>query len=404
MPRVLVTLLALALLVGAGTASTAGAASSETRLQASLTRALDADGLDRRRTAALVVDVRTGKVVFDRGSRLSLRPASAEKLAVALAALRILGPRYTFRTEVVGVGERRGKAWAGDLVLVGGGDPTLDLADIEALARRVRARGVRRVTGRVLGDDRHYDAQRDAPGWKPGFAGIESRPLSALSVEGARVAGLDASAASAARALTAALERRGVEVAGAARSGRAPEGAAVLASDTSAPLAAIVGHMNRESDNFYAELLLKELGATTTGLGSSEAGAQIVLDELRRAGVPVRGVRIVDGSGLSLDDRLTPAALVAILLEGASDETIRDAFIASLAVAGISGTMENRLGTRPTRGQVIAKTGTTNVASALAGFVRRRYVFAILQNGSPVPYWTARVAQDRFVTALAGAK
>jgi D-alanyl-D-alanine carboxypeptidase len=70
-------------------------------------------------------------------------------------------------------------------------------------------------------------------------------------------------------------------------------------------------------------------------------------------------------------------------------------------VAGISGTLERRLDTRPTRGRVIAKTGTTRRASALAGFVGGRYAFAILQNGSPVPYWTARAAQDRFVTILA---
>ena len=80
---------------------------------------------------------------------------------------------------------------------------------------------------------------------------------------------------------------------------------------------------------------------------------------------------------------------------------LRRAFIGSLAVAGISGTLEKRLGTRPTRGRVVAKTGTTLRASALAGYVRRTYVFAILQNGRPVPYWYARAAQDRFVTALA---
>jgi D-alanyl-D-alanine carboxypeptidase/D-alanyl-D-alanine-endopeptidase (penicillin-binding protein 4) len=75
--------------------------------------------------------------------------------------------------------------------------------------------------------------------------------------------------------------------------------------------------------------------------------------------------------------------------------------VTSLAVAGISGTLRDRLRRRPTRGRVIAKTGTTRAASALAGFVRRRYVFAILQNGSPVSYWSARAAQDRFVTVLA---
>jgi D-alanyl-D-alanine carboxypeptidase/D-alanyl-D-alanine-endopeptidase (penicillin-binding protein 4) len=401
--------LRIAALVSGALAATAAAATTSstaatTDLQTALSRALTAEGIDGRRTGALAVDLQTGEVVFDRNSRASLRPASAEKLAVSFAALRLLGPRFRFRTAVVGVGERDGRAWEGDLVLVGHGDPTLALEDIDGLARRVRSRGIRRVTGRVLGDERHFDSRRDAPGWKYGFAGIESRPLSALSVEGVPVPGLNASAASAARALTAALERRGVAVDGVARGGRAPEGALPLAADVSEPLAQIVRHMNRESDNFYAELVLKELGASMTGLGTSEAGAQVVLDELRRADVPVRGVRIADGSGLSIDDRLTAQALVAILLAGAKSRQISDAFVTSLAVAGISGTLEDRLATRPTRSRVIAKTGTTSAASALAGFIRRRYVFAILQNGSPVPYWTAQVAQDRFVTVLARAK
>jgi PBP4 family serine-type D-alanyl-D-alanine carboxypeptidase len=159
--------------------------------------------------------------------------------------------------------------------------------------------------------------------------------------------------------------------------------------------------MNRESDNFVAEMLLKELGASIAGHGSTTAGASVVRSELAEAGVPLAGVRIVDGSGLSLRDRLTADALVAILRHGAADPSIRDAFVTSLSVAGISGTLEHRLDRRLTRGQVIAKTGTTNAASALAGFVRRRYVFAVLQNGFPVPYWSARAAQDRFVTVLA---
>jgi PBP4 family serine-type D-alanyl-D-alanine carboxypeptidase len=159
--------------------------------------------------------------------------------------------------------------------------------------------------------------------------------------------------------------------------------------------------MNRESDNFVAEMLLKELGAVLAGRGTTAAGAEVVRDELESAGVPLAGVRIADGSGLSRLDRLTADALIGILRTGADDPAIRGAFVTSLSVAGISGTLEHRLERRPTRSRVIAKTGTTNVASALAGFVRRRYAFAILQNGSPVPYWSARAAQDRFVAVLA---
>jgi D-alanyl-D-alanine carboxypeptidase/D-alanyl-D-alanine-endopeptidase (penicillin-binding protein 4) len=403
MTRLRLAVLASTALLATGAAATSSDAAG-TDLGAALGRALAAEGIDPRLTGALVVDLRTGAVVFAQNASTALRPASAEKLAVSFAALRILGPGYRFRTEIVGRGELHAGTWRGDLLLVGHGDPTLDPGDIDTLARQVRGWGIRRVAGRVLGDESHFDSRRDAPGWKPGFAGIESRPLSALSVEGVLVRRIDGSAARAAQVLTAALEHRGVSVDGPPGTGRAPGDGLSIASDLSEPLDSIIRRTNRESDNYYAEVLLKELGAAVAGQGTSIAGSRVVLAELRRAKVPVTGLRIADGSGLSLDDRLTARALVAILRAGTGDESFGGAFLSSLAVAGVSGTLEERLATRPTFGRVVAKTGTTNAASALAGFVRKRYVFAIVQNGSPVPYWTARVAQDRFVTVLARAK
>jgi D-alanyl-D-alanine carboxypeptidase/D-alanyl-D-alanine-endopeptidase (penicillin-binding protein 4) len=386
--------------------SLAAAAATPTRaappeLSAALGRTLAAVGIDPGRTAALAIDLQTEDVVFQANASLALAPASAEKLAVSFAALRVLGPGFRFRTEVAGVGELTGRVWQGDLFLVGYGDPTLAQADLDALARDVAGWGIRRVSGRVLGDEHHFDAHRTAPGWKPSYLGFESPPLSALSVDEVEPRGANGSAAAAARAFGVALERHGVIVAGAPGTGRAPADVLPLALDLSEPLVGIVRQMNRESDNFVAEMLLKELGASIVRRGSSAAGARAVRAALVDARVPVAGVRIADGSGLSSLDRLTARALVAILLAGAGDPLISDAFVTSLAVAGVSGTLEKRLGRRPTRGRVIAKTGTTNGSSALAGFVRRRYVFAIVQNGSPVPYWSARAAQDRFVTVLA---
>jgi PBP4 family serine-type D-alanyl-D-alanine carboxypeptidase len=253
----------------------------------------------------------------------------------------------------------------------------------------------------VLGDERHFDTRRDAPGWKPSYLGVESRPLSALAVAEPESRGANGSAAAAARVFTEALERRGVSVGGSPSAGRSAEDGFPLALDLSEPLVAIVRHMNRESDNFVAEMVLKELGASVVRRGSTTAGGRVVRAALADAGVPVDGIRIADGSGLSLHDRLTADALVGILRAGSRDPSIRDAFVTSLSVAGVSGTLEDRLARRPTRGRVIAKTGTTNAASALVGFVRRRYVFAVIQNGSPLPYWAARGAQDRFVTVLA---
>ena len=382
-----------------GPGSTVAAAPQD--LQATLGQALRAPGIDPRRAAAIAVDLGTGETVFSSNARVSLLPASTEKLPVSFSALRVLGPRYRFRTEVVGVGSRSGRVWNGNLWLVGYGDPTLGRADLDRLARKFAATGIRRIAGRVLGDDTHFDARRDGLGWKPSYVGIESRPLSALSVAGVKLIGVNGSAIAAARAYVGALERHGIAVSGRAGARRAPAGAIPIAFDLSERLSSVLRLVNGESDNFAAEMLLKELGANAATRGSSAAGARVVRTTLSAASVPLAGVRIADGSGLSRFDRLTVESLAAILRAGADDPAIRDAFVSSLAVAGISGTLERRLDVRPTRGRVVAKTGTTFRASALAGFVRRRYVFAILHNGSPVPYWNARAAQDRFVTVLA---
>jgi D-alanyl-D-alanine carboxypeptidase/D-alanyl-D-alanine-endopeptidase (penicillin-binding protein 4) len=396
-----------AALVAIAIAATAPAATVERteaaapQLEGALRQALAGPGLAPSRTSALAVDLRTGEVVFSANAARGLAPASAEKLAVSFAALRLLGPAFRFRTEVVGDGVLDGRTWRGNLYLVGHGDPTLASRDLKGLAREVSGWGIRRVTGRIVGDERHFDTQRGARGWKPSFLGLESPPLSALSVDEVEVRGANGSAAAAARELTEILARRGVSVAGRPTTGRTPANGVPLALDLSEPLATIVKRMNGESDNFVSEMVLKELGASVARRGSTAAGARVVVDELRAAGVPVGGVRIVDGSGLSRLDRLTAQALVGILRAGADDPAIAGHFVTSLAVAGVSGTLKRRLERRPTRGRVIAKTGTTSISSALAGFVRKRYVFAIVQNGSPVPYWTARQAQDRFVTILA---
>lgn len=387
--------------LAAASAPSVGATEPSAALSTSLRHALVVKDVDSKRTAALAIDLRSGEVVYGQNDALALAPASSEKLAVTLAALRDLGPTYRFRTEVAGRGHAVGHVWEGNLFVVGSGDPTLDLRDVDALAHKIAVRGITRVSGRVLGDEHRFDAERGAPGWKPSFLGIESAPLSALSVRGVMLRTANSSAFAAAQAFRDALIRRGVRVAGVAGRGRVPLDAVPLAYHRSAPLAAVVREMNHESDNFDAEMLLKELGATIAGRGSTAAGTHVVRNALGEAGVPLDGVRLADGSGLSLRDRLTARALVAILESGSSDPRTGHAFVASLSVAGVSGTLQHRLAKRPTRGRVLAKTGTTNEACALAGFVGTTYVFAILQNGSPVDYWSARVAQDRFVTVLA---
>ncbi len=391
--RVSLAALLLALTAGAATASAANG------LGPQLTRSLVGPSLSLGTTAALAVDVATGETLYAHNRDVPFAPASNEKLPVSYAALVRLGPGYRFHTEVYGTGSRVGATWNGNLVLKGFGDPTLESADIERLAATIRGRGIRTVTGRVLGDESFYDRQRAAAGWKPGFLGVETPPLSALIVDKARGWPALSPPLLAARALRDALVRRGIAVVGRHGLGLAPPTATTLASDTSEPLSLLVRRMNRVSDNFYAEMLLKQLAAAAGKAGTSAGGGRIVIETMREAGIPVSGVRIVDGSGLSSLDRLTATALVGVLLAGAADPAIARPFLASLAVSGSSGTLSARLPSL--RGKVKGKTGTTNLACTLSGVIQRRIVFAVLENGSPVSSWSARAAQDRFVTILA---
>jgi len=380
-------------------AATAATAAGPAGIEPKLTKALAAPSLSLRRTSALAVDLSTGAVVFAHNESLPVAPASNEKIPVSWAALTRLGAGYRFHTEVYGSGGRDGATWDGDLVLKGFGDPTLSTSDLDRLAATIRGRGIRSVSGRVLGDESFYDRKRGAAGWKPYFVGGEAPPLSALVVDRARGWPALSPPLLAARALRDALVRRGVSVAGRPGLGVAPATAMSLASDVSDPLSLVVRRMNHESDNFYAEMLLKQLLAATGTVGTSEGGGRLVVATMRDAGIPVAGVRIVDGSGLSSLDRLTAEALVGVIRAGSTDPAVRAAFVGSLAVAGMSGTLSGRL--PALRGQVQGKTGTTDLACTLSGLIRNSVAFAVLENGSPVSSWAARAAQDRFVTILA---
>jgi serine-type D-Ala-D-Ala carboxypeptidase/endopeptidase (penicillin-binding protein 4) len=386
-------------------APAAGVAGStqETPLQRRLARALVVPHVPVARSAAIALDLSTGELLFAQNGSRSVAPASNEKLPLTYAALARLGPTFRIDTEVLGQGTQSGTTWSGALVLKGNGDPTLSRADLRSLALQVRATGVRRITGGVVGDESSYDTRRTVAGWKPSFYIGESAPISALVVDRARVGSYTTRnpALSAATAFRTALRTAGISVAGTVRVGRAQDWLEPIATVSSPTLATMIRFMDRESDNFTAEMLLKQLGLAELGRGTSAAGASIVMEALSEAGVPTAGVRIVDGSGLSRLDRLTTNALGAVLRAAWDDPVIRTYLVAALPVAGVNGTLRSRLGRAPTRGRVLAKTGTTSEASALSGYVADRYAFAVVQNGYPVSYWWARRAQDRFVQVLA---
>jgi serine-type D-Ala-D-Ala carboxypeptidase/endopeptidase (penicillin-binding protein 4) len=400
--RLLAALFALVAL--AAPSSTPARPIQDSQLQIRLARALHVPHVAAARSAAVALDLTTGTVLFQQNGNRPLAPASNEKLPLTYAALVRLGTTFRIETDVLGQGEQDGTQWTGMLVLKGNGDPTLSRADLRALAAQVKSLGIRSVTGGVAGDESAYDTQRIVAGWKPSFFMDESPPLSALVVDRARVGSVvtRTPALAAATAFRDALRNAGVSVAGPVRTAPADEWSELLASVSSPTIAAMVRFMDRESDNFTAEMLLKQLGLAELDRGTSAAGATVVMQTLTEAGVPMTGVRIVDGSGLSRLDRLTTNALGSLLKIAWADTAVRPALLAALPVAGVNGTLQHRLRKPPARGRVLAKTGTTDSASSLSGYVSDRYAFAVMQNGHPLSYWWARRAQDRFAQVLAG--
>jgi D-alanyl-D-alanine carboxypeptidase/D-alanyl-D-alanine-endopeptidase (penicillin-binding protein 4) len=275
------------------------------------------------------------------------------------------------------------------------------------LADELVARGVRAIPGGLRPDESRYETQRFVPSWKPSYvAEAEVGSLGALTVNEGLVAWGPSQAvaadpaARAAVALSNLLTQRGVALPAPSTTDHAPPEAVVVASVRSAPLAEIVAYMLRASDNFAAEMLLREVDRQSGGIGSTAGGADRVVDEAVRLGLATEGVHLVDGSGLDLGNRVTCRALL-----GALDLSGRPTFAAletGLAVAGRSGTLVSRFVGSPVEGRLAAKTGWISGVAAMVGRLEghptRR--FALIVNGT-FGWPTARALEDRVVEILA---
>jgi len=364
-----------------------------------------------------------GRAIFDQNPALPLIPASTMKLETADVALARLGPGSHLTTEVRAAVAPTGGSVAGDLWLVGQGDPLLATADfaqvagyhdqprlatsMEALADRVVAAGVRNVAGRVMGDESRYDTQRYLASWSPTYATDgEIGPQSALTVNDGFVAWRPKAvpapnpATNAAAVLTALLRGRGVTVGGEAGEGRAPAPGAAVATIDSPSLGDVVGTMLGESDNLAAELLVKELGVRFGGAGTTVAGLGVVRNGLASLGPSAAGVASVDGSGLDRSDRLTCEALQATLAQGGEGGELGR----HLPVAGRNGTLARRFVGTPAAGRIRAKTGSLRGVSALSGWAAtadgRSLQFALVANDLPNEA-SGTGLEDRVASALA---
>ncbi len=407
LPRVRAGLGALlgALALVATVPATADAASPAAELDARIRYALR--GSTARTVGSYVLVDGLGTVAAI-NPRSALPPASNEKMYGGLTALLTMDANRRLRTELRHTGTRADGVLDGDLVLVAAGDPTLKTADLEAMARAVAAAGVRWVSGNLWADDTRYDRVRRVSGWRPEDVPEEVGPLSAFVVDRNTwrkdAAYVDNPVPYNLGKLRTALVNAGVTVAGADGVGQPSVPLAEgppLAFYDSPQVAWLVTKALKESDNLYAEMLLKELGAQQ-GSGATADGAAVVRQQGSVWGLDLSGY--VDGSGLSSLDRTSPLTAVAWLRRAQSTPAALT-FKQALAVACRDGTLKERFCGTPASGRVSAKTGTILGVRTLSGYTvtrsNRKVWFSFMLSGAGNGT-EARKAIDRAVVAIAG--
>src|SRR5216684_1222622 len=394
----------------------------------------------------LIVDAESGETLYEQNADKYFVPASNMKLFTTALALAKLGPEYRFHTTLESRGTISSEGvLGGDLTLVGRGDPNLsnrkfpyELKEefdvppekiLVELADALVAKGVKQISGDVIGDDSYFPRERYPNGWEiddmvweygaaisaivvndntvaltltpgeqagnpvqaalnpatPDFVVENNVTTSAADVKSDLA--LEEPAQHAAATLKRLLEERGVKVAGVARArhdhaelGGDP---VVLAEHVSVPLGDALKLINKISQNLHTEMLLRTAARQSGPWATTDDLMKIPADFYATAGIAPGDVIQTDASGLSRHDLVTPRAIVT-LLAFAQKQPWFGLYYASLPVAGVDGTLEDRMKNTPAAGRIHAKTGSVEHVRTLSGFAEtpsgRRLIFSFLSN------------------------
>ena len=379
-------------------------------LRAALTSALNKGG---PQTGAMVYDLTAKQPLFELRAGVGRPPASVEKLYTTVAALTELGPNARLKTTIQGDGHLGpGGVWHGNLYLVGGGDPTFGDGAFNTawehgygptandLVHQLAHAGIKSVSGWVIGDAALFDELRGGPatGYAPDVPDFGGQ-LSALAYDHGSTFKKLNPGAFAAKELVLTMHGAGIGARPLNRTLPAPTGTTQLASVESPPLHVMLKLMDVPSDDFFAEMLTKQLGVQFGSAGSITAGARVIAGVMSSLGVHPT---IVDGSGLSRSDQSSPGEVVA-LLRTMWNTPMGRVLQASLPVVGVSGTVERIAAHTAAQGRCIAKTGTLNYVTNLAGYCTTKanhvLAFALMIDGPP--NWTSYQLLDQMVPAIA---
>lgn len=315
-----------------------------------------------------VVSVESGEVIYSNNPQKLHHPASTTKLFTAATALAKLGPDFQFETSLY-TNIPSGAKVVGDVYLKGKGDPVLQTEVLMKFADILAHAGITSIQGNIVVDESYFDSVREGPGWM-----WDDSPLhiSALSIRGIQPDEKTGSRAIACgNYLKTACKEKGINMIGLVVTGTVPTGINLAATHFSPPLSEIIKQMNKPSDNWIAEFLYKTVGAEVMGEpGTWEKGREAINRFLEEIVDETSVHRFVDGSGLSRYNLVNAELLTNLLVYMYHNFELNPMFMESLPIAGVDGTLTNRMKGMYAEKILRAKTGTLSGVSALAGYTK----------------------------------
>lgn len=404
-------------------------------------------------TAIKIFNIKTGEVVYQQNNNKLMHPASNMKLFTTAAALLYLGPEYVFETKfVVDSSVAINDTINSNIYLVGSGDPSFCLGDLQVMVAELKSKGIRHITGDIICDDLYLDDLNYGSGWMwddqpssyhPPFSALtinrntldiyalpadtvgmpvkiraipftnyvqinnqsntidsltfkkqlidtssDFEPLTinrrwqtqenVIDIKGMMLSNADEAKVSLniveptfyfATLFKEYCTQADISIGGQIRIGKAPEKNKILASSESAPVTTLIYEINKPSDNLYAELMLKAVGAAVKGVpGSANKGIEVIEEMLQSWNINPGNIRFTDGSGVSRYNLVSADAVVGLLVNMYRNFAVRNEFMASLPIAGIDGTLSNRMQNSSAFKILHAKTGSLNGVSTLGGY------------------------------------
>ncbi len=341
----------------------------------------------------MVYDLDADTVLYQHNARQLMRPASTMKLVTAITALDRLGGSYEYLTRFFYTGTITDSTLTGNLYCVGGFDPSLTQDDVAVMAESIRQAGITRIRGNIVADKQMKEVLDYGEGW----CWDDDNPMLIPLSIGRKDIFLTT--------IRKELERQGVDVADARLSdnGVMPSGARHLSTYRHS-MDALLNHMLKESDNFYAESMFYQTAASTGHRPAKASDARTLTKQfVKRLGLGGNPYKFADGSGLSLYNYISAELLVRLLSYAHNKTEIIEHLLPALPIAGVDGTLKKRMTDSNACGNVVAKTGTLTGISSLAGYLTtadgRQLCFAIINQGV-MRNKDGKDFQDRVCTAL----